>query len=136
MFNYAHVAPPQTCFTFSHWWNSSESETLERCVSLEFTATEESLIHGFAGYFSATLFEGVEISILPETFSEGMFSWFPLFLPLRAPLRVEKGEKIQATLWRKCSAAKVWYEWCAETEHATSQIHNPNGRSYAVNLLT
>ena len=29
-----------------------------------------------------------------------MFSWFPLFVPLLTPLKVEKGETLTVAVWR------------------------------------
>lgn len=29
-----------------------------------------------------------------------MFSWFPLFIPLTAPVRLEAGQTISACFWR------------------------------------
>jgi protein arginine N-methyltransferase 5 len=40
-------------------------------------------VHGLAGFFDSVLYKDVHISINPATFSTGMFSWFPLFFPLR-----------------------------------------------------
>lgn len=135
LFNVFHVADPEPCFAFHHAWDSSETEPLDRTTTVRFVAKESATVHGFAGYFSAELFPGVHISILPATFSTGMFSWFPLFLPLREPMRVVRGEALVCTFFRRVSAQKVWYEWCMETgSGGRSAIHNPNGRSYAVNL--
>lgn len=145
LFNFYEIAAPQVCFTFEHpeaqeWLDVKESEgsdDLERYTTLEFQARADSVLHGFAGYFTAYLCgENCKISILPDTFSEGMFSWFPLFLPIRHPIPVKQGETISASFWRRRSPTKVWYEWSVQTEHGTcTPIHNPNGRSYAVNLM-
>lgn len=143
LFNFYHVDDPKTCFTFDHRPRVEEDflreedgkDVLERQSVINFRAKEDATIHGFAGYFTAVLFEEVNISIHPDFFSDGMFSWFPLFLPLREPIFVRKGETLIATFWRRRSKSKVWYEWCLETESGqTTPIHNPTGRSYAVNL--
>jgi len=126
-------------------------------------------IHGFLGSFHSVLYERIGrtdntqqqqqqqqrssvISIAPSTFSVGMFSWFPLFFPLKEPLRVPPGATVNCSVWRRSDEERVWYEWCAEVvttaiatnsetgkEEATSvvwstsSIHNPGGRSYHVN---
>ena len=92
-------------------------------------------VHGLAGYFESRLYGDVYISILPASpnFSHGMFSWFPLYFPLRTPITVSKGQRVEVHFWRKVSASKVWYEWCV-TAPVCSPIHNPSGRSYWIGL--
>ncbi|KAL7540315.1 hypothetical protein ACHAXR_010029 [Thalassiosira sp. AJA248-18] len=128
-------------------------------------------IHGFMGSFHSVLYEsprakssssrivdkmrngydsaGEEerssvISIAPHSFSVGMFSWFPLYFPLKEPLRIPPGATVNCSIWRRSDDKRVWYEWCAEVvqeDHGevgevvwgTSSIHNPGGRSYHVN---
>ena len=43
----------------------------------------------------------------PESLSEGMFSWFPLYLPLRHPVVVPDGGKVELHCWRHASSHKV-----------------------------
>jgi len=100
---------------------------------LEFKAEKAATIHGFAGYFEAKLYKDIDISINPDTFSEGMFSWFPAYIPINNPVHVKAGESICASFWRRCTPTKVWYEWAVE-EPVVSHLHNPNGRSYTVGL--
>jgi protein arginine N-methyltransferase 5 len=109
-------------------------------------------IHGFLGTFEAILYGGVDkelnsppvlISTRPSSFSTGMFSWFPLYFPLKEPIHVPYGTKVCLNVWRRGDSSRVWYEWSVEvvlpTNDAdvllvTSGIHNPNGRSYFVSL--
>lgn len=102
-------------------------------------------IHGFLGTFTAILYTSsrdnsvVTLSTRPGNFSVGMFSWFPLFLPLKEPLCVPAGATVSFSIWRKVEESKVWYEWGAEVfdeekMYGCSAIHNPNGRSYFVRL--
>ena len=99
---------------------------------------------------------------LPKTFSTGMFSWFPLYIPLRVPVRVGAGDTIEIQLWRCCDDSRVcmcnhfeniilrfrviiimmfrcsvnvqvWYEW-ALLQPQTSHIHNSMGASSAIGL--
>jgi len=109
-------------------------------------------IHGFLGTFEAILYRGIDkevnsppiiISTRPTSFSTGMFSWFPLYFPLKAPIHVPYGTKVCLNVWRRGDSSRVWYEWSVEvvlpTNDAdvllvTSGIHNPNGRSYYVSL--
>ena len=113
-------------------------------------------IHGFLGTFHSTLYQPIAdgetqqpsvISIAPLSFSVGMFSWFPLYFPLREPMYVPGGASVSVSVWRKGSNDRVWYEWCAEVSTPdasgdpssrnvihSSPVHNPNGRSYFVRL--
>jgi len=116
-------------------------------------------IHGFLGTFHCTLYQSPlqekdssTISTAPGTFSVGMFSWFPLYFPLRQPLHVPAGASISCSMWRRSDSSnggigRVWYEWSAQVlvpgdirerdcvkVISASPIHNPNGRSYHVKL--
>lgn len=133
----------QVCFEFHHprsktraGTNNNSSNNDRQCHMTFPPAIEDATIHGFAGYFEATLYGDHSISIHPPTFSEGMFSWFPIFFPLRVPQVVAKGQVLESVFWRKHSSSRVWYEWmlgCKETSRWTS-IHNPSGRSYWIGL--
>jgi len=132
--NIYQLAPAKECFTFVHP-NPDLSKDNSRYVKLRWEVTENSTIHGFGGFFDATLFKDVHISINPETFSEGMISWFPLFFPIRTPVYVPRNSVVEAHVWRNVTSTKVWYEWCL-TSPSPTPIHNPNGRSYWIGLQT
>ena len=100
---------------------------------MQFQITEGNICHGFGGYFEATLYKDIFLSIKPETHSRGMFSWFPILFPLREPLTVRTGEIMEVHFWRCCSKKNVWYEWCV-TAPSVSPVHNPNGRAYTIGL--
>jgi len=106
-----------------------------RYVMLSFDIRTANTLHGFAGYFESKLYKDISISIYPPTFSTGMFSWFPLYFPLRNPLYISANSRILVHFWRNVSEEQrtVWYEWCIEGtgpySGLTSGIHNPNGRS-------
>lgn len=128
------VSPPQPCFTFTHP-NRAEMIDNSRYAKITFPVAETHLVHGFAGYFEAVLYKDVKLSINPETVTEGMFSWFPIYFPIANPVYVEGGKTLTAHMWRCVSSLKVWYEWCI-SEPSVTAIHNPNGRSYTVGLRT
>jgi protein arginine N-methyltransferase 5 len=99
-------------------------------------------MHGFAGYFDAKLYSGpagdVHCSIYPPTHTMGpsgepMFSWFPIYFPLRYPVYVPAGCDVEAHVWRCVGPSKVWYEW-GTTSPDVGPVHNVNGRSYWVGL--
>eukprot|EP00299_Pterocystis_sp_00344_P013023 c6330_g1_i1.p1 GENE.c6330_g1_i1~~c6330_g1_i1.p1 ORF type:complete len:629 (+),score=132.42 c6330_g1_i1:71-1888(+) len=130
----------QLCFSFVHPNFSNEEGHNERRTSLRFRIPTTTTVHGLVGYFDCTLYKNIHISILPRTFSKGMFSWFPIYFPLRTPVTVQGaaddtsiGSNFEVKMWRRCSTSKVWYEWCI-VDPVVSPIHNPGGRSYHVGL--
>ncbi|XP_067052038.1 protein arginine N-methyltransferase 5-like [Acropora muricata] len=130
--NVAVISPPQPCFVFVHP-NRADRIDNSRVKSLEFEAKTSFSLHGFAGYFETVLYKDVTLSIRPETHSEGMFSWFPFYFPIKEPQYVTAGSTITCHFWRKCTPKKVWYEWCM-SKPAPVPLHNPGGRSYLIGL--
>mmetsp|Transcript_17725 Transcript_17725/g.46750 ORF Transcript_17725/g.46750 Transcript_17725/m.46750 type:complete len:618 (+) Transcript_17725:130-1983(+) len=117
------------CFKFAHpnW----ELTSNDRYEEIDFTAEVDALVHGFAGYFHCELYEGLEVSINPDTYSEGMFSWFPIYFPLRTPVIIRTGQQLKSHWWRCTNDKKVWYEW-AVSRPTPAAVHNPGGRSYYI----
>ncbi|XP_008796923.1 protein arginine N-methyltransferase 5 [Phoenix dactylifera] len=131
----ARLAPSQPLFSFKHPEYSAKKSN-QRYKKLHFEIpldTGSAMVHGFAGYFDATLYRDVHLGIEPSMATPNMFSWFPIFFPLRTPLYVPRGSPIEVHFWRCCASAKVWYEWCV-TSPSPSPVHNSNGRSYWVGL--
>ena len=136
MHNFAELAPAQAMFRFEHP-NKAELIDNTRYDKKVFYSKGDGVIHGVIGYFESELYADVLMSINPDTFSTGMISWFPLYFPLRSPMMVSEGERIEIHMWRCVSSTKVWYEWCVSVaEREVSAIHNPNGRSYGIGLST
>ncbi|RDX67237.1 Protein arginine N-methyltransferase 1.5, partial [Mucuna pruriens] len=130
--NAARLAPSQPVFTFTHP-KHSDKESNQRYKKLNFVIpndTGSAMVHGFAGYFDATLYKDVHLGIEPSTATPNMFS---IFFPLRTPIYVSPGSTLEVNFWRCCGSTKVWYEWCVASPSA-SPIHNSNGRSYWVGL--
>lgn len=50
---------------------------------LNFKVKTDCVLHGFSGYFSAVLYKDITLSIEPFTHTPGMFSWFPIYFPIR-----------------------------------------------------
>ena len=42
-------------------------------------------------------------------FLPGMFSWFPIFFPLKAPMKLKEGDKLELHFWRLNNSKEVWY---------------------------
>jgi protein arginine N-methyltransferase 5 len=137
------LAPPQPVFRFEHpnpvadgVGGASAAVDNARAATLTFERPPEhgaGELHGFAGYFESTLYADVTLSTHPDTHTPGMFSWFPIYFPLREPQRLAAGAPVVARMWRVCAPSRVWYEW-AVSAPAASAIHNPGGRSYYVGL--
>ena len=141
---YSLIADPEEVFTFHH---PNEDKVIDnnRYEKLLFKRAPDAAaatMHGFAGYFDAKLYEGpagkVHCSIYPPTHTMGptgepMFSWFPIYFPLRTPVHVPAGTNVEAHCWRCVGPSKVWYEW-AVTAPEVGPVHNVNGSSYWVGL--
>ncbi|XP_069940750.1 protein arginine N-methyltransferase 5 isoform X1 [Cherax quadricarinatus] len=130
--NKKELAPSQSLFTFTHP-NRARVIDNTRYKCLQFQITEDNVVHGFGGYFEATLYKHIVLSIKPETHSRGMFSWFPILFPLREPVPVRMGDIMEVHFWRCATKKNVWYEWCVTSPQIIS-IHNPNGRAYTIGL--
>ncbi|KAJ3022093.1 Protein arginine N-methyltransferase 5 [Thoreauomyces humboldtii] len=149
------LAEPKPVWTFSHPDRVQQAELGSpnfnnhntRTSTQRFQTSTDSLLHGISGYFEATLYKDVMISIHPQTHSPGMFSWFPIFFPLQTPIYLPAGSKVDLNFWRLCDARKVWYEWSAtpvaeDANGVTTQmlvggasaIHNRDGRSSWIGL--
>lgn len=74
MHNVHQLCESKEVFTFVHP-NKDEEIDNRRYTSVEFEITKNAVIHGLAGFFDATLYGDVHISIDQRNFSEGMFSW-------------------------------------------------------------
>ena len=131
---YREIAPPKRMFQFDHPnWDAVIHN--DRCGTVHFINEQPYgvICHGFAGYFEATLYKDIMLSIHPATHTTDMHSWFPIFFPVRTPFHVPAGSDILASMWRISNSTKVWYEW-GVTKPLNLPIHNPNGRSYHVGL--
>jgi len=125
------LAKPQPLFQFKHPnWGVIDNK---RYKHLDFQIQEDCVLHGFAGYFHTVLYKSHCLSIVPESYSEGMFSWFPIYFPIREPLFMSQGAKVELHFWRRVDKHKVWYEWSL-TKPVPIPIHNPKARSYWIGL--
>jgi hypothetical protein len=126
---------------------TADTPSICRYIALRFERgpdTPGALLHGFAGYFDAELYKDVHLSIYPPTHTPNMFSWFPVYFPLRTPVHVPsvrgiagragqaalrhapscvQGVAVEAQLWRCGNHAKVWYEWCTTAPQVRCAAH-------------
>jgi protein arginine N-methyltransferase 5 len=105
-----------------------------RFKSLTFKSEVDYVCHGFAGYFDTILYKKEHrLSIVPETHSKGMFSWFPIFFPLVNPIPVKAGQELTVNFWRRVSPTHVWYEFSV-AQPFRQPIQNSAGRSVKIGL--
>ena len=133
MESFFKLASEQACFTFKH--PNAELSSNERYAECTFSMPKNlshCLLHGFRGTFDCTLYEDIHISIAENNYSEGMYAWFPLYIPLESPLTLKGGEDITVFVWRRVSKTKVWYEWSVK---GLTHIHNNGGRSSSIGLF-
>lgn len=130
--NRFEIAKPQPLFTFVHPIRDAPIK-YDRYGVLNFKVDDDCVLNGFAGYFECVLYRDVVISTNPDTHSKGMFSWFPLFFPLRYPVQCSRGSEVELHFWRINNSKTVWYEWTI-AKPVPMSIHNPNGRSYTIGL--
>jgi PRMT5 oligomerisation domain len=100
-----------------HQWlaatdNSSSSKLAWTCTGLLGTFTADL-------YAAAGASETIQISTHPQHFSQGMFSWFPIYFPSIHPIYVPANAVVYVDLWRKCTPTRVWYEWSFTVALAT-----------------
>ncbi|KAK3907651.1 Protein arginine N-methyltransferase 5 [Frankliniella fusca] len=130
--NRLELSDTQPLFQFDHP-NKDIPIDNTRFKKLQFKIRQTGVLHGFAGYFETVLYKDVMLSINPATHSPGMFSWFPIFFPIREPVHVKEGDILEVNFWRVNNSKNVWYEWCI-SKPCPGPIHNPNGRSYTIGL--
>uniref|UniRef100_A0A0G4I9W4 PRMT5 arginine-N-methyltransferase domain-containing protein n=1 Tax=Chromera velia CCMP2878 TaxID=1169474 RepID=A0A0G4I9W4_9ALVE len=133
------VQGAQPLFTFTHLnWNADPNLTSyahnQRHTDVEFTMCTDAVLHGIAGYFYADLYDDVAISIVKETFTKDLDSWYPIFFPIKQPMSVQKGDQITISISRCVDELYVWYEWClARAGGISTPIHNEGGRAFKMN---
>ena len=131
------LAPNREVFSFEHP-NPADQIDNERYRSLSFRrfggGRRPGVLHGFAGYFESVLYGDVTLSIRPETHTESMFSWFPIYFPLARPVYLRPGdEEIAVHFWRRSARHKVWYEYALASPEMGPLV-NADGASYAAEL--
>lgn len=129
------IAPAQATFTFRHpsLLNEQDNRRAAEHVFWPHDADVPTLCHGFAGYFTAVLYENVILSTHPDNHTDGMHSWFPIFFPLVRPIQIAEDKPLLVRMWRCVSPSKVWYEWVVQSPEVLP-VHNPGGRSSWVGL--
>ncbi|MEN2496025.1 MAG: Protein arginine N-methyltransferase 5 [Marteilia pararefringens] len=130
---YFLIDEPKEAFHFTHP-NLAAIPCYEKYQCLEFKAKSDATLHAFAGYFTADLLDGIELSTKPDTHTENLISWFPIVFPIRVPVMVKKSDIIEFHIWRRNNNHHVWYEWTI-TSPIVLDIHNVNGENSKMSLF-
>jgi len=102
VFTFRHLPYPDDA-TFADL-PQGEKQSMKQFGTLSFTVEQNRAeIHGFAGYFTAELYQEIFYSIDPSKHTPGMHSWFPLYFPIRTPFLASKGQQIKISIWRNNS---------------------------------
>jgi protein arginine N-methyltransferase 5 len=138
--NYYTPFRSKEAFVFEHkegdLSTNPEKRSNERFTEVSFSGNPIDLVvHGFAGYFDTVLYKEHKLSINPQTFSYGMFSWFPIFFPLHKPIFLPSKTKMTVEFRRVVSPHSVWYEWNV-SQPVMTEISNSHGRSEKMGLQT
>jgi protein arginine N-methyltransferase 5 len=85
------ISRPRPVWEFNHPNNEQKNppghpnfnihNTRYSCNS--FSISQDTVIHGFSAYFDCVLYKDVVLSILPETHSKDMTSWFSMYFPIK-----------------------------------------------------
>ncbi|KAL2315735.1 Protein arginine N-methyltransferase skb1 [Schizosaccharomyces pombe] len=141
----------QSLWSFHHPNKDSEVYTKnlhnKRFASVRFQASSPGILHGFAGYFEATLYKDISLSIMPATMeakSPDMFSWFPIYMPIKKPMYVPENSQLEFHMWRLTDGMRVWFEWCAnaylvlrngsQIKLSSTEVHNISGKAFSCNM--
>ncbi|EMR11168.1 hypothetical protein PNEG_00762 [Pneumocystis murina B123] len=121
----------QELWKFSHpnpnYYDDNSNFHNTRKSKNTFNIFSRGMLHGFAGYFEAVLYDNIKLSTRPDIIDEklkDMVSWFPAFFPLKTPLYVPSGSHVDLYFWRQTDSKKVWYEWLAEVYIISSDTQN------------
>lgn len=87
--------PPSNTLSPSHL-HYHASPILSQLLRTHPPSCPPAVCHGLAGYFEAVLYKDVLLSIHPVTHTPNMFSWFPIYFPLRHPFYVPQGARAGA----------------------------------------
>lgn len=119
-------------FTFAHQapFDETTHESEASCHAVFTDLDAGCMIDGLIGYFESRLYDHVSISTVPARASPGMFSWFPMYFPLRRPVTVAADGTLEADMRRRRDGERIWYEWRV----AKADWQNENGDAYSLHL--
>jgi hypothetical protein len=99
----------QKCFTFCH---PHKEGTFSRMAKLSFNIAVNSDVTGFGGYFEAFLYKDYYFTTIPGSRqNNASLSWFPIYIPVRNPIRCPPNSILHLDISRCTDESGVWYEW-------------------------
>ncbi|KAI3640560.1 hypothetical protein MIR68_001438 [Amoeboaphelidium protococcarum] len=127
----------------------SEQETFTRVSGVHVFQNQYGTpvrLDAIAGYFDCELIQDslssdTLISIVPESKTDGLNSWFPILFNLEKSVVVEPSQSVCVQFRRYRDSNSMWYEWQVqihgdmidEVRHV-SKVQNLNGQHYKVEL--
>lgn len=118
-------------WTFSH---PLKDQNFTQGITTEFKIKHRGEIHGLIGFFTAKLYDDSTIlSIIPRgqtiktikpmtqleieslQYTTDLFSWSPLFFPLKQPMSITDDTEISVLMSRIHRDKKTWFEWSLES---------------------
>jgi type II protein arginine methyltransferase len=121
--NYYIIDDPKLLWSFHHPKKLRDEKYISnyRHETVSFKAKEDSVLHGFAGYFSTNLYKDIEFNIVPSTHTKDLISWWPMFFASKNVKFVGKGETIKIEFERKIIPnEKVWYQWKIDNDEPSN----------------
>ncbi|SCM22812.1 protein arginine N-methyltransferase 5, putative [Plasmodium chabaudi adami] len=124
---------PKECFYFDIPSKNIKNDNTHntRYKNLNFKVTNDSYLHGFLCYFNSKLYNDVYLSIEPNTHTNNLHSWYPLFIPINKIIFLKNQQNLSFSIWRLTDNHKIWYEWCVN-EPTSTIIHNYNARHFSI----
>lgn len=127
-----YIDETKEVFKFEHP-NRENPIDNSRHKTLEFSASQECVLNGFAGYFKSKLYKDIELSIHPKTHTKALRSWYSIYFPLPEPFTLAKNDRIELSFSRKVNKRKVWYEYQVTAPKET-EIINKDGKNHPIFL--
>ncbi|GAW81647.1 protein arginine N-methyltransferase 5 [Plasmodium gonderi] len=135
MYSYCKITDeePKECFYFQVPSKSIQKDNSHnnRYKRINFIINMNSYLHGFLCYFKSHLYDDVYLSIEPNTHTNNLHSWYPLYIPVNQIHYLKQGQILSLSIWRLTDNHKIWYEWCIN-EPISTTIHNYNARHFSI----
>lgn len=115
--------------TPKEFWSLNLSEytpdTIQLSRKLKFIISRDGVLHGFVGWFKAYLTENIILDTSP---ANPRTHWYHIFLPIKEPIEINKGDSIQIELDAKISQHTINWKWvayvgCHKFEHNTEKSY-------------
>jgi len=124
------LADGQTAYSYEAL-TSANSDSFD--ATLTFTPQRRGTLHGFGGWFSTVLSEGIELNNRPP----GMLSWDNLFFPLAAAIEVNPEMSIELRFRGRCdSEVQEFWMWNTTIRKGEETVARHRQSSFAGRIVT